>query len=420
MSVVSTPARRGLGVDTMRKVDFWAGVPLCGLSTLLLAPFKRRPSAAPKNVLLIELSEMGSAILVDPAMEELKARGANLHFVIFKQNKVSLDLLGTVPADNIFCIRADGLVHLLTDTVRFLAWARRKGIDTVIDLELFSRYTALLAGWCGADRLVGFYRFHNEGLFRGEMLTHRVMYNPHVHIARNFFSLVEAAFADGSERPPAKIRTPDDRLRLKRAVIDPAQVERVAELVRQRAGWNGRQPLLLVNANASDLLPQRRWPRERFAELIRRLLAYRSDALVLLTGSPGEREGLGELARQVSDPRCVNFAAEIGFHDLVALYHQSLVMVTNDSGPAHFAAVSRMPTIVLFGPETPDLYGSLGATEPVFAGLHCSPCVSAWNHRKTPCTDNKCVQAITVDQVLALTQRHLDAVPAGVSLPVEA
>ncbi|HFQ88757.1 MAG TPA: hypothetical protein ENK27_01660, partial [Desulfobulbus sp.] len=34
-------------------------------------------------------------------------------------------------------------------------------------------------------------------------------------------------------------------------------------------------------------------------------------------------------------------------------------------------------------------------------GLACSPCVSAANHRKTPCTDNRCLQAITVDQVFA-------------------
>ena len=46
--------------------------------------------------------------------------------------------------------------------------ALRNGIDTVIDLELFSRFTALLTGLSGADRRVGFHRFHNEGLYRGE------------------------------------------------------------------------------------------------------------------------------------------------------------------------------------------------------------------------------------------------------------
>jgi ADP-heptose:LPS heptosyltransferase len=403
----------------MRKVDYWVGVPLCALSTLLLrllARFKRR-TPRPRNVLLIELSEMGSAILVDPAMEELKARGATLHFAIFAQNKPSLDLLGTVPDENIFRLHADTLGALLKDSARFLAWTRRKQIDTVIDLELFSRATALLSGWSGAGRVVGFHRFHNEGLFRGEMLTRRVMYNPHVHIARNFFSLVEAAYSEPGDDPPARLRTPDERLTLKRAAVSQDSLLRVADLLAREAGWNGRQPIVLINANASDLLPQRRWPRERFADLARRLLAYRGDALLLLTGSPAEWGGLEKLARQINDPRCVNFAGRVGFSDLVALYHLSLVMVTNDSGPAHFAAVTRMPTVVLFGPETPALYGSLGESEPIFAGLNCSPCVTAWNHRNTPCTDNRCLQAIDVDRVFAATHPHLDRVAVGRSLP---
>jgi hypothetical protein len=60
------------------------------------------------------------------------------------------------------------------------------------DLELFSRYTALMTGFSGGSRRIGFYRFHQEGLYRGEMLTHRVAYNPHIHIAKNFIALVDA------------------------------------------------------------------------------------------------------------------------------------------------------------------------------------------------------------------------------------
>ena len=92
-------------------------------------------------------------------------------------------------------------------------------------------------------------------------------------------------------------------------------------------------------------------------------------------------------ARTGSD-RCINFAGAMSQEQLPALYTLALLMVTNDSGPGHFAAVTRMPTFVLFGPETPALYGPLGNTTPIFAGLACSPCVSAANHRKTPCVDN--------------------------------
>lgn len=394
----------------MRQIDYWVGVPLCWLSTLLrpLLRLFQTKAFPPRNVLLIELSEMGSAILVDPAMRRMRVDGANLHFVIFASNRVSLELLGTVPTENIFTIRSGSIRHLLIDTLRFLVWTRAKKIDTVIDLELFSRFTALLAGWSGAGSVVGFHRFHNEGLYRGNLLTRRVPYNPHIHITRNFFSLAHAAWSPTQENPPARLKLPEQTLTLARAKIDAAALERVSGILQVKVGWDGKRSLILLNANASELLPQRRWPRDRFAQLGRDIAAYYGDCLVLYTGSPDERDGLDLVVADANHPRCLNIAGDIAFRDLTALYHMSVVMVTNDSGPAHFASITRMPTIVLFGPETPALYGSLGPSLPVYAGLNCSPCVSAWNHRKTPCTDNSCLQAIRVDEVFALVKGHMD------------
>ena len=165
-----------MNVDVMRRIDHWAGVPLCCLLTLLRRPFPPRDAAAtPKRILFIELSEMGSTILADPAMRKARQQfGAELFFVIFRRNAASLAFLRTVPADNVYTIRAELLFALAWDTLGFLRWSRRRQIDTVVDLELFSRFTALLSGLCGAVRRVGFYRFHNEGLYRGELLTHRV------------------------------------------------------------------------------------------------------------------------------------------------------------------------------------------------------------------------------------------------------
>ena len=71
--------------------------------------------------------------------------------------------------------------------------------------------------------------------------------------------------------------------------------------------------------------------------------------------------------------------------------------------------MTPLATIVLFGPETPALYGSLGKSIPIFAGLACSPCVSAANHRKTPCLDNVCMQAIQVPQVMGAMEKLLDS-----------
>lgn len=399
--------RTSLGVDTMRRIDRSAGVPLCALTTALLEIWwwlRPMPPRPVRRVLFIELSEMGSTILADPAMRKARARlNAELYFVIFAQNAESLDLAETISRANVFCIRNTSLWHLALDTLTFLLWTRHNRIDTVVDLELFSRFTALLTGLSGANRRVGFYRFHNEGLYRGEMLTHRVAYNPHIHIAKNFIALIDSLLSATPTIPYAKTLIGDDELTI--AFPPPSASAREGLLMRIKTLVPNldltRFRVVLINPNASEMLPQRRWMPERFAELIQCILAANDDILVLITGAPSERAEAEQLASQSGSDRCIAFAGQSALGDLPALYALTVVMVTNDSGPAHFAAASGLPTIVLFGPETPNLYRPLGNSIPIYAGLACSPCVSASNHRKSACDDNVCMRAISVEQVFA-------------------
>jgi ADP-heptose:LPS heptosyltransferase len=400
-------------VDTMRAIDRWVGIPLTFLVTLALWPFMRAASlpARPKRILFIELSEMGSTILADPAMRKARATfGAELYFVIFKGNAASLDLLGTVPRANVRTIREDSLPHLALDTLGFLIWTRRMGIDAVVDLELFSRFTTLLTGLSGARWRVGFHRFHNEGLYRGELLTHRVAYNPHIHIAKNFVALVNALASPTPEVPFSKTRVTDEEITLPRLVAGGTEAQAVAARIAQAFPPfdADRHRLVLFNPNASDMLPQRRWPAEHFATLARRILERWEDSVILITGAPEEAAEAESLRQQVGHARMVNFAGRSALTDLPLLYSVADLMVSNDSGPAHFASVSDMPTIVLFGPETPSLYGPLGRARTITAELACSPCVSAANHRRTACTDAVCMKAIAPGTVLDAVAEVLD------------
>ena len=99
--------------------------------------------------------------------------------------------------------------------------------------------------------------------------------------------------------------------------------------------------------------------------------------------------------------------------ELPVLYSIAVLMLTNDSGPGHFSSITDLKTFVIFGPETPKLYGSLGVSTPIYAGLACSPCVSASNHRKTPCTDNVCLKVIEATEVYNTLKPSLDATLQG-------
>jgi ADP-heptose:LPS heptosyltransferase len=93
-------------------------------------------------------------------------------------------------------------------------------------------------------------------------------------------------------------------------------------------------------------------------------------------------------------------------------------VLTNDSGPAHFATLADATVVALFGPETPFLYGPLGENaHALWAGLGCSPCVNAFNQRVSVCTNNVCMQHLSVDLVYATIRQCLDRRAAAVQRP---
>src|SRR5215470_14699848 len=110
-----TTTRRSvlMRVHTMRKIDYFVGIPLCFLASIVqkvLNFFQGMQPISPHKVLFIELSEMGSTILADPAMQKLKtATGADLYFLIFERCKESLRLLPTVPAPHVCTLRETNL-----------------------------------------------------------------------------------------------------------------------------------------------------------------------------------------------------------------------------------------------------------------------------------------------------------------------
>jgi ADP-heptose:LPS heptosyltransferase len=218
---------------------------------------------------------------------------------------------------------------------------------------------------------------------------------------------------------------------------DPAQAELAwrAQLLPADAATHGAQvsrrlaesfpaaaggPLLLLNPNAGDLLPQRRWPLARYVELARLLLARHPRLCIGVIGAAEEAAAATRLASEVGSPRCASLAGAFTVAQLPALFAHSQLLVGNDSGPAHVAALTRTPTLVLFGPETPLLYRPLGQARALYAGLPCSPCIRVANQRRSACRDNLCMQAISVGSVLEAIETMLEASPAGTRRSVSA
>ena len=285
------------------------------------------------------------------------------------------------------------------------------GIDATVDMEFFSRASAILAFLTGAARRAGLHRFTSEGPYRGDLLTHRVQYNPYLHTAAAYYLLVEALLADPAQKPLMKVPTPQIDFTPPRFRPNPVEVEKVRGTLQSVSGRRISGLIVLLNPNASDLLPLRRWPTERFIELGRRILSEHPAATLAITGAPSEQIAAQDIARQIG-PEVISLAGHTTLRELIVLYTMADVLVTNDSGPGHFSSLTDITSIVLFGPETPAVFGPLAPNANALrADIACSPCVNPFNHRFSPCNDNVCMRMITVDEVHELVANRLNVQP---------
>jgi len=406
-----------LSVNTMRRIDKWLGIPLCFFFDLLRRLFhmpRRTPLPTVQRVCFIELSEAGSSILAASAVRRCRELfpDADLYWLIFERHAEGLRLLNLFPDDHILTIRATSLFRFLRDTIAAVIRLRRLEFDTIIDLELFSRFTALLGLFSGAVRRVGFTRGQDEGLYRGHFLTHEVLFNPYLHMSCNFHALVEAL----QESEPSLL--PVTRRRITRETVwtpslPPSEETRGlgVEVVRRALpDFDPETERLVVLNPDPGVLKLRGWPADRYAELADRLLHHYHDVRIAVIGLEDARLRIQTVLDYVKTPRCASLMGHTrNTRDLLGLFHISALVVTNDSGPAHLAGIAERPVIVLFGPETPVLYEPLGPhVRTLYAGLCCSPCYSAWNHRSSPCLSNTCLHAISVEEVFEVCEEFLD------------
>jgi ADP-heptose:LPS heptosyltransferase len=403
-------------INSMRRIDRILGIPLCRilspadrLARALRRPGKKHP---PSRILFIELSEMGSMVLAYTLLARTREAfpGAELYFLTFSSNRYAVDILGVIPPENVITIDQGTPFRLARSTLGALRRLRALHLDAVIDMELFARFTALLSALSGARERVGFYRYYNEGLYRGDFLTRRVALNPHIHIAFNLLNLLGALVSERETVPAPKQPVDGDALLPPRFSPTPEEQADLEERLENICpGIREARRLVLLNPNAGDLIPLRRWPERHYIELSRKLLAVDGVYLVI-TGTGEESPAAGRIRAGLDPQRVCNLAGLTSFRELLTLYSFSHVLITNDSGPAHFAGLTGIHTFVFFGPETPALYGPLAPnSRALYSGFACSPCVSAFNHRRSPCRDNLCLQDITPERVFSLVEPLLQA-----------
>lgn len=112
---------------------------------------------------------------------------------------------------------------------------------------------------------------------------------------------------------------------------------------------------------------------------------------VYLIGGFDEGEALEMIARSSGVPYLQVLAGKLTLSELILFLRASLCLVTVDTGPMHIAAVAGCPTVAVFGPTDPVVWGPRGKEDVVlYKNPGCSPC---WGKGK--CAETECMANIT-------------------------
>ena len=103
--------------------------------------------------------------------------------------------------------------------------------------------------------------------------------------------------------------------------------------------------------------------------------------------------------------RCLNcHCGKTNFKGLLEVISGADLLITNDNGPGHFATLTGTKTFGSFQHGQPYVYGPLGDAVIAYTNYQCSPCISAYNHKRSRCDDNQCLKTLPPATVVELAQ----------------
>ncbi len=174
-----------------------------------------------------------------------------------------------------------------------------------------------------------------------------------------------------------------------------------------RHGLAGGSPLVAIHPGAGAAV--KLWPAERYAQ-VADALAERWDAVIILTGSRGELGLAWAVAAAMrADPLVA--AGETTLGQLAALLMRCDLVIGSDSGPLHLAAAVGAPTIHLYGPANPALFGPWApgkeaAHRAIVSPMACVPC-NRLDYTAADLAKHPCMKEITVAEVLKAAEELL-------------
>ncbi|MFH1624189.1 MAG: glycosyltransferase family 9 protein [Pseudomonadota bacterium] len=149
---------------------------------------------------------------------------------------------------------------------------------------------------------------------------------------------------------------------------------------------------------------KKKWPADRFVDVVD-WVADRYEAAILLISGPADADTVGEMLGSLKKTRPV-LVEGASLIQLAAILERCRCFLGLDSGITHLATAVGIPSVAVFGPTDPVIWGPRGNNVSVVKKeLDCSPCTREELNR---CQKQRCLQLIGVEEVIGEMKLVLD------------
>jgi ADP-heptose:LPS heptosyltransferase len=386
-------SNRYMHIRRKQKIDWYIGYLLIGLLlplTRLLGILLRRDHSiekTPERIVFIKLLGLGSLIVASDAIAAIRVRFPKARLILLTDRNIADGIAPFRLFDEIHAINTENPGGTSRDVLRFLfrTWGWRR--LWVIDLEVYSKLTTVLALLTKARNRFGFYLSYVP--FRRFLNTHNITFDQSVYLEDNYRYLA---------RQITGVALP---------IFVPAV--RQGEL---------EKPYIVLNNTCSGLAYVRKLPDRTYSDVVQWILEH-TDYRVALLGMEDDRDSINRMIGSRPDlvgrrERILNYAGMA--EDLASYYEflrdEGVCLVTIDSGPLHIARKLGLPTVSVWGPTNPNNYLKIEPHERerhlfYYLKSPCSPCV---HHYETlPCGgSNFCMKNIPAEAIIGKIRELLE------------
>ncbi|MCH7719953.1 MAG: lipopolysaccharide heptosyltransferase II [Planctomycetes bacterium] len=336
----------------------------------------------PRKILVVLPTWVGDFVMATPTLRALRGRYPSAHITLLANPNLEELIRGGTWMDGVMvwdAKRRRG--RRMQGLLRMSAELRRRRFDWAVLLSNSFR-SALLVRLGGVTRRLGYARDGRGFLLNDPLPVPRADGEFAVRPMVEYYG----AIAEALDCPP-----PGDDLEL---FTTPDCDERIE----QRLDTLGirQHGALVVMAPGASFGSSKCWPTERFAALGDRLVDEMG-AAVLVTCGPGEERIAHDICKAMTQSGTVMDAPLLTLGDLKSLIRRCDLLVSNDTGPRHFAKAFGVPVVTIFGSTAPAWTDTSYPQErKVLIKVDCGPCQKPI----CPLGHLKCMTGVTVEMVM--------------------